>query len=291
RHEQARLLYVACTRARQTLNLIGHINLTADAEEYRPPVRSSLLHLLWPAVEPQYATAFAEFVTDSGGDGGGDSRDVWVQPVLRRFESQWQLPAVANIPGTAVDADVGAADAEVEFYWVGTEARIAGTIVHRWLHAFAEQRAELNPESLTRYRSVTRRWLKEMGVADTMIADIGERVELALRNTLSDEQGKWVVRGEGHAELALSGVYEGKVESVILDRVRVDRDGVHWIVDYKTSSHEGGDLAGFLQAETERYTPQLRKYAAIYSAFAGNEARCALYFPLLQTFLEVDVQA
>jgi len=180
-------------------------------------------------------------------------------------------------------------DEEVEFYWVGTEARIAGTIVHRWLYLFAENRAKPNPESLSGYRPVTRRWLKEMGVGEFMIETITERVEGALRSTLTDAKGQWIASGDGHAEMALTGVYEGKIESIVLDRVRIDSDGVHWIIDYKTSSHEGGNLAGFLRAETDRYRPQLKKYAAIYTAYAGTDARCALYFPLLQTFVEVEV--
>ena len=59
-------------------------------------------------------------------------------------------------------------------------------------------------------------------------------------------------------------------------------------MDYKTSTHEGGNLAGFLDAEVARYTPQLRKYAAIYAAWAGVQPRCALYFPLLREFVEIQ---
>jgi ATP-dependent exoDNAse (exonuclease V) beta subunit len=64
---------------------------------------------------------------------------------------------------------------------------------------------------------------------------------------------------------------------------------MHWIVDYKTSSHEGGRLDEFLQVETERYRPQLAKYAAIYGNYANVNPRCALYFPLLRQFVPVDV--
>ncbi|MCP4301704.1 MAG: UvrD-helicase domain-containing protein [Gammaproteobacteria bacterium] len=285
RHEQARLLYVACTRARNTLHLMGHTSVTPDGDAYRPPAKRSLLQLLWPALEPHYADAFAGYVADESGDGD----DIWVSPVLRRFDSPWTLPAVPPIPGTMLAEEVSAANQEVEFYWVGTEARIAGTIVHRWLHAFAEDRAASSPDLLSDYRPVTHRWLQEMGVGDEMNASIGERVETALRSILSDDKGDWIVNGSGHAEMGLTGVYEGKIEAVILDRVRIDDDGVHWIIDYKTSSHEGGNLAGFLEAEIDRYKPQLKKYAAIYNAYAGTDARCALYFPLLQTFLEVEV--
>ena len=79
------------------------------------------------------------------------------------------------------------------------------------------------------------------------------------------------------------------MESVVLDRVRIDDDGTHWIVDYKTSSHEGGDLEKFLTAESDRYRLQLTRYAELYGSFAGVDARCALYFPLLQEFVEVEL--
>ena len=69
--------------------------------------------------------------------------------------------------------------------------------------------------------------------------------------------------------------------------MRIDENGEHWIIDYKTSTHEGGNLQGFLNAEIERYTPQLQKYASLYAAYSGKQARRALYFPLLQEFVEV----
>ena len=71
--------------------------------------------------------------------------------------------------------------------------------------------------------------------------------------------------------------------------MRVDEADTHWIVDYKTSTHEGGDLERFLSEETRRYRPQLEKYAELYSKYAGVEPRCALYFPLLQEFVEISL--
>jgi ATP-dependent exoDNAse (exonuclease V) beta subunit len=87
----------------------------------------------------------------------------------------------------------------------------------------------------------------------------------------------------------LSGLAGGRIESGIIDRVRIDDDGTHWIVDYKTSTHEGGNLAAVLQAESARYKPQLTRYADLYRNYSGATVRCALYFPLLQKFVEVDV--
>ena len=125
------------------------------------------------------------------------------------------------------------------------------------------------------------------GIGDELQEGIVGRVAAALHGTLSDEKGRWILDGEGHAEFALTGQYDGAIESVVLDRVRIDDEGNHWIVDYKTSTHEGGNLQGFLNAEIDRYTPQLQKYAALYASYSGEQPRCALYFPLLQEFVEI----
>ncbi len=282
RHEQARLLYVACTRARKKLHLLGHTLVGADG--CKPPAKSSLLRMLWPAVKNDFERAFTPNDSAAATDDSGH----WRVPELRRFAEPWEAPEVLPLPGPLLpEADTDATDEEVEFYWVGTEARIAGTVVHRWLQVLAEGRTDIDASDIGGCRHITRRWLREMGIGDELQASITERVEAALAGIREDPNGRWILAGEGCAEFAITGQFEGEVESVILDRVRVDEDGTHWIIDYKTSTHEGGNLQGFLNAEIERYTPQLQKYAVLYAAYSGEQARCALYFPLLQEFVEV----
>jgi ATP-dependent exoDNAse (exonuclease V) beta subunit len=89
----------------------------------------------------------------------------------------------------------------------------------------------------------------------------------------------------------LTGIWQGRLSSIVIDRVRIGGDGTHWIVDYKTSAHEGGDMEGFLRQQADRYRDQLQKYAAIYSAYAAVPVRTALYFPLFQTLYEVPCEA
>ncbi|MDJ0794408.1 MAG: UvrD-helicase domain-containing protein [Woeseiaceae bacterium] len=280
-HEQGRLLYVACTRAQKSLHIVGNVSVSGDGSEYRPARSDSLLHRLWPAVEPAFADAFAAGSPAPEADGGEE----WIEPVRRQLSDPWDLPDVLPLPGPPEHIDPEADREDVEFYWVGTEARIAGTLVHRWLQLFTEGRADHGGDSLDR---VTRRWLREMGITDAAADEVSIRVVEAVERTLGDDRGRWLLEGEGHAELALTGLYDGAVDSIVLDRVRVDEEGIHWIVDYKTSTHEGGNLAGFLEAEVTRYRPQLRKYAAVYGAWAGVESRCALYFPLLGEFVEIQ---
>ncbi|NNL62302.1 MAG: UvrD-helicase domain-containing protein [Woeseiaceae bacterium] len=281
-HEQGRLLYVACTRAQKSLHLVGNVSVSRDGDAFRPARSDSLLHLLWPSVERDFTAAFDVHRSD---DRAADET-AWIAPVRRKFSVPWTLPEVAALPATAGSEQAADGDDEVEFYWVGTEARIAGTLAHRWFQLMTDGRVAI--DSAGDLRPVTLRWLRETGIGDAVATDVVTRVEQAVAGTVADERGRWLLEGDGYAELALTGVYDGEVESIVIDRLRVDANGTHWIVDYKTSTHEGGDLAGFLDAEVRRYTAQLQKYRAIYEAYSGHSPRCALYFPLLQEFVEVQ---
>jgi ATP-dependent exoDNAse (exonuclease V) beta subunit len=286
RHEVGRLLYVACTRARKSLHLIGHTGVSPDGDSWRAPDSRTLLSLLWPAIESQFEQAFEPRKADP------DTTPVeqWCLPKRRRLEPGWQLPEVSPAPGQEPGTGEGGDIPAVDYHWVGTEARIAGTVVHRWLQFAAQDAAGADALGDKHLREVTDRWLRELGTAPGATMErIRARVDAALEGVRDDSRGRWLLSGEGHAELALSGVIRGVVESGIMDRIRVDDDGTHWIVDYKTSTHEGGNLEGFLAAEATRYRDQLARYFALYRAYAGIDARCALYFPLLQEFVEVDL--
>jgi len=76
----------------------------------------------------------------------------------------------------------------------------------------------------------------------------------------------------------------------VIDRTFVDEQGVRWIIDYKTSTHEGGDVDAFLDNEQLRYRGQLERYARLLQAGGAPQGdlmsseqsiRLGLYFPLL----------
>jgi len=56
RNEASRVLYVACTQARDELHLVGHTNLDADGKP-KDSHGQSLLAKLWPAVAGQFEAA------------------------------------------------------------------------------------------------------------------------------------------------------------------------------------------------------------------------------------------
>jgi ATP-dependent helicase/nuclease subunit A len=277
-NELGRLLYVACTRARKSLHLVG--NALVYKTGMRPHKRS-LLHRLWPVVSTVFEQQFDPntWVTEDATTGD------WLMPALRRFDDGWQIP---DPPALITRGRMAPAEeSAVEFHWVGAGARTAGTLVHRWLQFIVQHSLDIDGLEQSLVRRESARWAREMGIVDDEAQSVVSRTIAALESMSTDETGRWLLSGDGYAELALTGVVDGQTESVILDRVRIDDDGVHWIVDYKTSTHEGGNLRRFLSDEVKRYRDQLTKYAELYRNYAGVEPRCALYFPLLQEFVEI----
>jgi hypothetical protein len=132
-----------------------------------------------------------------------------------------------------------------------------------------------------------------LGVPDALQAHAVERVVNAVQNTLQDRRGRWILgidttQREAASELALSGVFGGRVINSVIDRSFLDQEGVRWIVDFKTSTHEGGGRDEFLLSEVERYRSQLEHYARLMRAWKPEQPiRTALYFPLLGEWREV----
>jgi ATP-dependent helicase/nuclease subunit A len=117
------------------------------------------------------------------------------------------------------------------------------------------------------------------------LPDATLRVIAALTRALADPRGRWVLgaHAEARSELRLTVRNGALLEHLRLDRTFVD-DGKRWIVDFKTSQHEGGDLAAFLESEVARYAPQLERYARAMAAVDSRPIHLGLYFPLLAEF-------
>jgi len=86
-----------------------------------------------------------------------------------------------------------------------------------------------------------------------------------------------------HIDL-VTGVINGELIRGLVDRTFID-DGVRWIIDFKTSEHEGGNLAAFLDEQQRRYSDQMERYAKILAAL-GIPVKVGLYFPLLDEWRE-----
>ena len=289
RYERGRLLYVAATRARERLHLLGHT--TVDDSVHPPvpraPAKGSFLALLWPRVRSVFEQA-AEVASDVGV--GTDER-VSGTSGIRRFPASWRIPAAppaVEVEGS--DASIAGNEASVEFDWAGEAARHVGIVVHGELQRIAEEGlAAWSAERVERSRMRYERLMEMRGLPrDELVAAV-QRVREALIKTLADARGRWILGAETEAEseLALTGIHRGSLRSVVIDRTFVDEQGERWIIDYKTSAHLGGGEQQFLENEARRYRAQLELYGALMARRNPGPLRLALYFPLLQAFREI----
>jgi ATP-dependent exoDNAse (exonuclease V) beta subunit len=135
--------------------------------------------------------------------------------------------------------------------------------------------------------------LLHLGVARSELAAATERAVSSLKHILSSERGRWLLSPHHRAECewALTGIVGDRLEAGRIDRTFVDETGRRWIVDYKTSAHEGADRAAFLRREQHRYRPQLETYAALLQEAGESTVSVGLYFPLLDEWIAWEIPA
>ena len=283
-HENGRLLYVACTRARKQLHLFGWTGWIAKKQAWNRPPAGSLLAKLWHVVEGDFSTLPAPAQPEPAGEPSAPPPQV-----LRRLDANWNLPAppegVRWVPAEPPSEPASAQDTP-SFRWVGDTLRHIGTVVHAILQEIARDGvAQWDQARVEAARPRIETALRGKGVAADELDGAVRKVQLAIERTLADEQGRWVLDDARHreasSELAFTGVLDGKLVSVRVDRTFVDVDGTRWIVDFKTSSHAGAGLEEFLANEAERYRGQMETYRRLLSLQRAGDVRAALYFPLL----------
>jgi ATP-dependent exoDNAse (exonuclease V) beta subunit len=283
--EIARLLYVACTRAREQLYIAGTLQRVADpARRYASPQRGTLLASLWPALEQDLeAGSIATASSPRAGD-GSDTRGRALLPDTRRLAADWQPPEPEPNIVTLVDPETRPGPSEFEFEWVGLTARHVGTLVHAELEYIAQVTLARYESDRSRREAVWVQRLIELGVPRQQLTAAVARVRAAIDGTLDDSRGRWLLDASyrhSASELELSTIERGGLVTVRIDRTFVTDDDVRWIVDYKTSQHQGADLERFLDQEQARYAGQLAIYARLLQRREpGRVIRVGLYFPL-----------
>ncbi len=275
--ESGRLLYVAATRAKTRLHLLGCIK-RADDGDAKAPGKRSLLHPLWSFAADHVGVPAAQVAPPAPATPQPDR--------LSRFPDGFTLPVPPPAANWRAPAVAQQQNEVIEFSWVGETARHIGSVVHRWMQRIADdglvgwtrERVEALKPRLTSE-------LERRGVPHDACNEAAVRAVRALAQTLADERGRWLLgaHADAKSEYRMRVAANGITFSCIMDRIFRDDDGTRWIVDYKTSGHEGGDVEAFLDQERTRYEKQLMRYAM---ALGESPTMLGLYFPLLSGWRE-----
>ncbi len=287
-YEIDRLLYVAATRARKRLHLVGHVSIDEATGQAKTPPSASLLGRLWPCLIPPVPPASAKDATAPLDDG-----PEWQGEPLRRIDGNGlaQLARQTDIaisPGFAAAARGTWGEGGEHPAWQlesGYDAAI-GTLAHAWLARIGQDGVDAWPaDALAQRLPAMRRQLTRAGIPASQADAASEAVLDTLQATLSDDKGLWLLSQSGaRREWPLIDA-AGKVS--VIDLALSTEDG--WlIVDYKTGRPQPNESpTAFAQRMRQRHGDQLLRYCAQVTALDGRHARAALYFPRAKAWIDL----
>ncbi|HET7096624.1 MAG TPA: 3'-5' exonuclease, partial [Casimicrobiaceae bacterium] len=278
--ELGRLLYVGCTRAKRRLHLTAVLEprMLGGAPVWAGPPPGSALARCGDAVQAAIEPPRTPTPTLQPAPGS---------PLLMRFAAAWK-PANAE-PAVAVTAPAPSVVETIPFDWARETARHAGTVAHRLFAQIA--RDGLDAWSAARAEALKARIRVELssaGVGDDELESAAANVGQSVHALLTEKRGRWLLdpaHADARSEWALAGVEGETVAHIVIDRSFV-ADGVRWIVDFKTGTHEGAEVEAFVDREVARYRDQLERYARHVRALDARPIRLGLYFPLQHAWRE-----
>jgi len=292
--ELGRLAYVAATRARRRLHLIGsaRIKRSEEGATLRRPRSASLLGFLWPVLSPHFERALAAEAPAARAAGRQDEgRPRLTAPPARRLARGFRAPEPEALPIAPMLRISSEPEGSIrpEFDWAGAIAQAVGQVVHAEFQRMAEPGA-----AQAGGEAAEARWgrlLSSLGIDEAHREAALERVRRAMAAVSRSDQAARLLdpaAREGRSELALTAMFDGAAHSLRIDRTFVDEAGVRWIVDWKVSAHEGGDREAFLDEQLHRYRPQLERYERAMKLLEPERPlKVGLYFPLQDAWREL----
>jgi ATP-dependent helicase/nuclease subunit A len=299
--EARRLLYVAATRARRELHLLGTAAMKKNGQEVAPGSSRSLLGIAWTALQPDFERA--REAQAPAGDATPQQAQFTFPPAsptieLRRLPADWK-PLEYAAPREAQERILEVIDRPRG----SLAARAFGTVVHALLEDMTRLPgietagvSQLVLDELRSWRPRAMAMLRSAGLPRAEAEPQAAEVVRALQAVLQDAKGRWILgaRAGAQTETSWSGWVASEGAEVVrtLRGDRIFRAGATpcsteethlWIVDYKTARHGASGLDAFLESEKERYLHQLEAYAGVMRKVHGEDQplRLALYYPLL----------
>ncbi len=290
-YEDARVLYVAATRAKKRLYLSCELKTKYDDRKdewtFNPVSKQSLLHYLTPF----YNSSIEETFNDLSFEVENDATNQNESYEWYRVKANTSLPQVDSILGKI--EKVKPVETDIDFDWASDVARVAGLVIHQLLESIGNgqlQWADLVNSEYSLVKTALAEQLADKQEQQQAFKKILKAIELMT----TDPKMSWILQPHQQAfcEWSLSHCVinaegEQEIQNMIIDRTFVDADNIRWIIDYKSGEHLGSDLEGFIQSEMKRYKPQLDKYQAALQQLENREIKKALYYPMHQKFVEV----
>lgn len=291
--ESTRLLYIAVTRAKVSVQLIA--TLVRNRKGEIQPAAASLLSRIWRELcaQPQLtaelpvADSSAEAVANASP--ARNSMDSPPATLIRRVSHPLHLDAeklqqLTVLPGAASGQEPAA-------FTLQLEAGI-GTLIHRTLEAIGRSGIfNLDEVRLAAMRGNWKLQLRNQ-VADAALPTHIQTIEAAVKNTVQNPALHWLftpATAPDEFEVTLTRKQAGSLFRYQIDRSLVDPAGTRWVIDYKTALPAPAQSeSDFIAEQCRLYAAQLQNYAALYAQLEQRPVQCALLFTGLGKLVELQ---
>ena len=248
--ELMRVLYVAMSRAKHKIHLLGGISKTGKA------VSGSLLSFL------------SNYFQKSIDDIPIQDSTVPVETSLPIFQRNKTLSALTN---RGINDAMQSKNMPSNIDLIYQSA--LGSIVHYFLeHNLFEPSIE----------SIEARF-REFGLPPKLIQSYSKTASLLLLNTRRDKDFEWLFKYRNSTEVEAE--YSNSTRTVIIDRLFVE-DATLWIIDFKTASlNEGESMSSFIERQKLSHQKQIKTYQEVLEDFFKLPSKVALYCPAVSQLI------
>lgn len=270
RQETARLLYVACTRARKSLFLSATLGWDENKEQISKPASKSMLAILWDLYSDSFSEDFQPELTDK-------EEQLKTLNSIRRLSPD--RPIIIDRPSdgllhseTGGDAENPAKAYTTNYSYNYTHnylARITGNLIHHSLMRIVREKISVPDADVL--ASFKKDWLQGssgLGFDVHQKEEIVRKLEQMLNSVWNDKTGHWLLDSsheQSAAELEIDYLdARGGVQLAVVDRTFIDQN-TRWVIDYKSSTPDVDEtVEQFLQREKVTYAPQLKHYLTLF---------------------------
>ena len=300
--ERKRLLYVACTRARRELHLLGTAVVKSGGVRYQS--QDSLLATAWPGV-------FASFESAERERQGAVPDRVLTFPISGEVQEMAAAAESSRLTFRRLPLHTEPAAAGTNVTVTGSfsiqeaeqpgfqrregsrESRLVGSTVHTLLERLGPDLASLEPAQL---RARIASLLRAAALTGDALQSVTDTVTKMMLGCAADPICRWILwpHPQAQSEASWTGFLPGTdaepaasgLRTLRADRIfragatPEDSAGAEylWVIDYKTAEAAPSGL--LLAAERALYAPQLLAYARALRALHGpaTKFRLGLYY-------------
>lgn len=277
KNENLRVLYVAVTRAKLSINIVGAANIDEQINN------NSFFAETWGLIKNDKNTKINVIKQVNLID--THSKDIAMKSKILSTDTLKLLNKniISNSKPQPLIFNILSDNKKI----------ILGKIIHSYIEKIANLNIEIEHLNLNVICKNLYVELKEHGISKHEALSFKEKTLDILAKCINDKRLQYILdikHTDARNEYSVATVENSIIKRHIIDRTHIDSDDVRWIIDYKTTSSPMDDISCFYESEQKKHSLQLERYAQIFNQ-ENRKIMLAIYYPLFGGYFEWEYKS